>query len=80
MFMVYWTLVEGSQHTPHAQSFPAADMGAALALMEQLRVRQRAGEGIRFVTMSSENPESVGHPGVDATGQGYRWTKRRHRF
>ena len=80
MFMVYWTVVDAGQSTPHAQSFPATDMVAALALMEQLRVRQRGGEGVRFVTMSSEIPESVGHPGVDATGPGYRWTKRRHRF
>ena len=80
MFMVYWSIVEGNRSTPHAQPFDSAAMVAALALMEQLRVRQRAGEDIRFVTMSSENPESVGQHGVDATGPGYRWTKRRHRW
>lgn len=80
MFMVYWTVFEGSSQAPHAQAFPSEDMRGALDLMEQLRVRQRAGEGVGFVTMSSENPASVGHPGVDTTGPGYKWTKRRHRF
>ncbi|QYF91765.1 hypothetical protein KY495_13255 [Massilia sp. PAMC28688] len=79
MFMVYWTVVEGDVGTPHATPFAATDMLAAMALMEQLRVRQRAGEGVRFVTMSSENPDSVGHPGVEAAGPGYSWTKRRNR-
>ena len=54
-------------------------MLAGMALMEQLRTRQRAGEGVRFVTMSSENPDSVGNPGVDVVGPGYKWTKRRNR-
>lgn len=80
MYMVYWTFTEGSESTPHAQAFPSSDMRPAMELMEALRARQRAGEGIGFVTMSSENPESVGHPGVDTTGPGYKWTKRRHRF
>lgn len=77
--MVYWSVVEADLTTPHASAFPAADMLGAMALMEQLRARQRAGEGIRFVTMSSENPDSVGHPGVEAAGPGYNWTKRRNR-
>ncbi|MBC7455578.1 MAG: hypothetical protein H7335_18180 [Massilia sp.] len=79
MFMVYWTVVEGNANTPHAQLFDSADMLPAMALMEQLRARQRSGEGIKFVTMSSENPESVGNPGVDTTGPAYNWTKRRNR-
>lgn len=79
MFMVYWTVVDGDRGVPHATPFPATDMLAAMALMEDLRKRQRAGEGVRFVTMSSENPDSVGHPGVDVTGSEYTWTKRRRR-
>lgn len=77
MFMVYWTVVEGKTCIPHATGFAATDMLGAMALMEQLRGRQRAGESVRFVTMSSENPDSVGHPGVDVTGPEYNWTKRR---
>lgn len=76
MFMVYWTVDET---IAHAQAFAATDMLAAMALMEQLRTRQRAGEGVRFITMASENPDSVGHPGVDVVGPGYKWTKRRNR-
>lgn len=77
MFMVYWT--DANAGVPHSQSFAATDMLAAMALMEQLRTRQRAGEGLRFITMASENPDSVGHPGVDVVGPGYKWTKRRNR-
>ena len=80
MFMVYWSVIDAGADTPYAQSFSDADMVGAMALMEQLRVRQRAGDAIRFVTMSSENPDSVGNPGVDAPGPGYKWTKRRHRW
>ena len=80
MFMVYWSVVAADMPTPHAQSFSDADMAGAMALIEQLRVRQRGGEAIRFVTMSSENPDAIGNPGVDTTGPGYRWTKRRQRW
>jgi hypothetical protein len=45
--------------------------------MEVLRKRQREGEGVRFITMSSEHPDLVGHPGVDVTGPDYNWKKRR---
>ncbi len=79
MFMVYWSIMEGDAAKAHSQPFEATDMLAAMALMEQLRTRQRAGEAIRFVTMASENPDSVGHPGVDVVGPGYKWTKRRNR-
>ncbi len=79
MFMVYWSIGDADAATPHAQSFGSSDMLAAMALMEQLRTRQRGGEGVRFITMASENPDSVGHPGVDVVGPGYKWTKRRNR-
>jgi hypothetical protein len=45
--------------------------------MEALRARQRAGEALRFITMCSEHPDAVGHPGVDVTGPDYNWKKRR---
>jgi hypothetical protein len=79
MFMVYWSVMEEASSTPQSQLFESGEMLAAMALMEQLRTRQRAGEGLRFITMSSENPDSVGHPGVDVVGPGYKWTKRRNR-
>ena len=75
--MVYWTIVgDGASH-PHARSFATDEMVKAMQFMEQLRTRQRAGEGVRFVTMSSEHPDVVGHPGVDVTGPDYNWKKRR---
>lgn len=49
-----------------------SDLGEALKFAEQKR-----NEGFRFVTLVSENPNSVGKPGVDVTGPDYDWTKRR---
>lgn len=77
MYMVYWTIVEGDTCTPHQQLFTTTDMVEAMQHMELLRKRQREGEGVRFITMSSEHPDLVGHPGVDVTGADYNWKKRR---
>ncbi|WP_313703994.1 hypothetical protein [Massilia sp.] len=77
MYMVYWTMVEETERTPHAQAFGTDEMVKAMQFMEELRRRQRGGEGIRFVTMCSEHPDAVGHPGVDVTGPDYNWKKRR---
>lgn len=77
MYMVYWTVVEGDKCTPHEKLFDTADMVAAMQEMEVLRKRQRDGEGVRFITMASEHPDLVGHPGVDVTGADYNWKKRR---
>jgi hypothetical protein len=77
MYMVYWTIEEGESHTPHAQPFATTAMVDAMRFMEDLRRRQREGEGVRFVTMCSEHPDLVGHPGVDVTGPDYNWKKRR---
>jgi hypothetical protein len=77
MYMVYWTMEEDGHQVPHAQSFDTTAMVEAMRFMEDLRRRQREGEGVRFVTMCSEHPDVVGHPGVDVTGSGYDWKKRR---
>jgi hypothetical protein len=77
MYMVYWTLVEDATSTPQAQGFDTSEMVGAMKFMEDLRRRQREGEGVRFITMCSEHPDVVGHPGVDVTGPGYDWKKRR---
>ena len=72
MYCVYWTRV-----LPDDDHWPCAaivyDLKAALDKCEALRNE----EGVRFVTMVSENPNSVGKPGVDVTGPDYNWTKRR---
>ncbi len=77
MFMVYWTHIEDEKAVPHSRGFPSDDMGGALKFMEDLRARQRAGERLCFVTMSSENPDSVGFPGVADPHPDYNWKKRR---
>ena len=77
MYMVYWSAVGDGASQPHAQAFDTADMVTAMQFMEALRKRQRDGEGVRFITMCSEHPDVVGHPGVDVTGADYSWKKRR---
>ena len=77
MYMVYWTNFEETESRPQAQGFATDEMVTAMGFMEEWRRRQRAGEGVRFITMCSEHPDSVGHPGVDVTGSEYNWRKRR---
>ena len=78
MYMVYWTEIgEGDNAVAHGRSFASEEMGAALKFMEELRARQRSGESLCFVAMSSENPDSVGHPGVADPSPDYNWKKRR---
>jgi hypothetical protein len=77
MYMVYWTVLDQETSRPEAQAFATSEMVAAMRFMEGLRKRQRDGEGVRFITMCSEHPDVVGHPGVDVTGPGYDWKKRR---
>lgn len=77
MFMVYWTEIDASGAMPQARAFDSDAMREALQFMEALRARQRGGEGIGFVVMSSENPHSVGHPGVADPAADYDWKKRR---
>lgn len=77
MFMVYWTEVRHGKASPHGRDFDTSDMTGAMRFMEELRMRQRQGEPVCFVTMSSENPQSVGHPGVADPHPDYNWKKRR---
>lgn len=74
MFKIYWT-----DEDEQTQSQYSADLKTALTLTETLR---KAGNS--FVTMVSENPNSVGKPGVDTIKDGvcpdgvaYSWVKRR---
>ncbi|KIF83902.1 hypothetical protein TSA66_21395 [Noviherbaspirillum autotrophicum] len=77
MYMVYWTVIEEDASVAHGKSFDSDDMASALKFMEELRTRQRAGERLCFVTMASENPHSVGPPGVADPSPDYNWKKRR---
>ena len=73
MFNVFWMNDLGPQN----KFFNTTEMREALTFMEKLRACQRSGEDISFVTFCSENPNSVGDPGVDVTGPDYNWKKRR---
>jgi hypothetical protein len=77
MFMVYWTEVQGELEHPQSKKFGLDQMAEALQYMESLRKMQRSAGCIRQIAMSSENPNSVGLPGVDVTGDDYDWKKRR---
>ncbi len=77
MYMVYWTELAQERQTPAQALFSASDLRAALAFMEELRRRQRAGEPVGFVVLASENPDSVGHAGAADPAPNYQWMKRR---
>lgn len=77
MYMVYWTDAADELLKPGQAMFPAHDLRAALQFMEELRLRQRAGEPVSFIVMASENPDSVGHAGAADPAPDYKWMKRR---
>ena len=74
MFKVYWT-----DFTNTPQGIYTSTLTGALRISEEKRK-----EGFTFVTMVSENPNSVGKPGVDnivdgvlPDGEAYTWKMRR---
>lgn len=78
MYKVYWTTYDAEgRPTPHSEDFPSDQLAAVLARCESLRALQRTGHAVGFVTMVSENPASVGHPGASDVEAGYAWYKRR---
>ena len=52
-------------------------MQAALHFIEALRQGQRHGLALQHITMSSQNPHSVGLAGVVEPAADYNWRKRR---
>ena len=74
MYKVYWT-----DFTNAPQGIYSNTLDGALRICEDKRKA-----GYSFVTMVSENPDSVGKPGVDSVKHGllpdgelYTWKKRR---
>jgi hypothetical protein len=74
MYKVYWT---GSHQQPCSEDFD--DLGQALKHAQQMRECLMS-----FVTIVSEDPNSVGKPGVDSVIDGvlpdgniYEWKMRR---
>lgn len=80
MYKVYWT--ERTQvmnlYEDCSEEFESHEMLKAMALMESLRKDRRDGRSVSFITMVSENPDSVGQAGVDVTGPEYKdqWDKK----
>lgn len=75
MFKVYYT--DPVDNTCY--NWDCEKLTDALSVSEQFRKR-----GMRFVTMVSEDPNSIGKPGVDSVENGlcpdgveYSWKKRR---
>lgn len=73
MYRIYWT----DGNTP--QGIYTSTLTGALRICEQKRQA-----GYTFVTMVSEDPNSIGQPGVDSVEDGqlpdgteYTWRKRR---
>jgi len=77
VYMVYWSEAIDDAIVPRAASFAAGAMAEALSFTETLRRRQSCGEPVCFVTLCSENPNSVGRPGVADPPTDYAWKKRR---
>ncbi|MBI1772587.1 MAG: hypothetical protein HYR68_09650 [Burkholderiales bacterium] len=77
MFMIYWSIRIDGQELACSKEFTNECMAEALRFSESLRAEQRQGAVIRHITMSCENPDSVGHAGVADAGPEYSWKKRR---
>ena len=77
VYRVYWSEVQGDTLISRADDFPAGQISAAIKHTEALRKVQREDGTIRFITMVSEDPNSVGHPGAAWAGPDYDWKKRR---
>jgi hypothetical protein len=71
VYCVYWLRDLVPQHKE------IVELKEALEFTEEMRKKQREGESIRFVSFVSENPNSVGNPGVAEVGPEYNWKKRR---
>jgi hypothetical protein len=74
MFVVYWL---EEQRNARFERFEADALAQALNFAEQLRKRQADGEDIGFITLCSENPQSVGRAGAADPPADYDWKKRR---
>ncbi|MFM0049783.1 hypothetical protein [Caballeronia grimmiae] len=78
MFVVYWLDGDpGAEGNACHRRFESTALAEALRFAEELRQRQAKGDEISFVTLCSENPQSVGKPGVADPPAGYDWKKRR---
>jgi hypothetical protein len=77
MFVVYWLEANASDGLARFERFDATALAEALRFAETLRKRQGDGDDVAFVTLCSENPQSVGKAGAADPPEGYDWKKRR---
>lgn len=69
-------VIESKDHS-WSKLFSSSELTNALQFCEELRRRRRDGAPFSFIGMVSENPDSVGQPGVsDKLPEGYDWTKQ----
>ena len=77
MYMVFWVSYNEGTITPMSQGFKDHELTQTLKFMEDLRRQQRTDGSVGFVGMVSEDPNSVGLPGVsDKLPEGYDWSKK----
>jgi len=77
MYMVYWTVVDGDGYEAKSRLFDTELLDEPMKFVNELREKQYADGSIKFVVMSSENPNMVGKMGASAPDASYNWTKRR---
>lgn len=73
MFVVFWIQKEYQQDVTLCKHFSDMEMTKALEFAQLLRKDER----MSFVCLCSENPNSVGKPGVADVSSDYNWKKRR---
>jgi hypothetical protein len=72
-FMVYWVNITGEKFCPEQKHFEMNEMTGALSFVEVLR----KNPDFAYVTFVSQNPNSVGKPGVsDKLPEDYSWSKQ----
>lgn len=76
MYIVYWSEVHEDGLEAKSRPFLDEDLSPPLDFMAELRARQYSDGSVRFVVMSSENPNQVGKAGATAAGPDYDWSKQ----
>ena len=72
-FMVYWVNITGEKFWPEQRHYEMHEMTEALSFVEVLR----KNPDVAYVTFVSQNPDSVGKPGVsDKLPEDYSWSKQ----
>lgn len=76
MYMIYWTEVREDGWEAMSKLFETELLEEPLKFQAALRREGEETGKIRFVTMVSENPNSVGKAGATAAGPDYDWSKQ----